>query len=60
MRVGHTADTVSHTTGRTMAPQNDELSSHRTRTNRRPEPAPSTAAATAVLEPGSTADDAPR
>ncbi|WP_302847398.1 hypothetical protein [Curtobacterium sp. MCBA15_001] len=34
-----------------MAPQNDELSSHRTRTNRRPEPATTTTAATAVLEP---------
>jgi hypothetical protein len=33
-----------------MAPQSDDLSSHRTRTNRRPEPATSTAA-TAVLEP---------
>ncbi|MCY1694950.1 MULTISPECIES: hypothetical protein [unclassified Curtobacterium] len=29
----------------------DELSSHRTRTNRRPEPVPATTAATAVLEP---------
>ncbi|MFZ6992977.1 hypothetical protein ACO0E1_13885 [Curtobacterium sp. RRHDQ66] len=34
-----------------MAPQNDELSSHRTRTNRRPEPVQSTTSATAVLEP---------
>ncbi|WP_413602208.1 hypothetical protein [Curtobacterium sp. Curtsp57] len=34
-----------------MAPQDDELSSHRTRTNRRPEPVQSTTSATAVLEP---------
>ncbi|WIB34736.1 MULTISPECIES: hypothetical protein [unclassified Curtobacterium] len=34
-----------------MAPQNDELSSHRTRTNRRPEPVSTGAAATAVLDP---------
>jgi hypothetical protein len=34
-----------------MAPQNDELSSHRTRTNRRPEPVSTSTAATAVLEP---------
>lgn len=41
-----------------MAPQNDELSSHRTRTNRRPEPAPTTATATAVLEPADATDQA--
>jgi len=34
-----------------MASQNDELSSHRTRTNRRPEPVPVTTASTAVLDP---------
>ncbi|WP_267237973.1 hypothetical protein [Curtobacterium sp. VKM Ac-2865] len=34
-----------------MTLRTDELSSHRTRTNRRPEPAPATTAATAVLEP---------
>jgi hypothetical protein len=34
-----------------MTSQNDELSSHRTRTNRRPEQDASTTAATAVLEP---------
>jgi hypothetical protein len=34
-----------------MAPQDDELSSHRTRTNRRPEPASVNTAATAVLDP---------
>jgi len=33
-----------------MTPQNDELSSHRTRTNRRPEHVPATTASTAVLD----------
>lgn len=32
-----------------MASQNDELSSHRTRTNRRPEPVPAATAATGVI-----------
>ncbi|WP_260855619.1 hypothetical protein [Curtobacterium sp. 9128] len=38
-----------------MAPQDDELSSHRTRTNRRPEPVPTTSA-TAVLDPADAPD----
>lgn len=33
-----------------MASQNDELSSHRTRTNRRPEPVPVATAATGVAD----------
>ncbi|WP_260981244.1 hypothetical protein [Curtobacterium pusillum] len=33
-----------------MTPQNDELSSHRTRTNRRPAEAPVTTGATAALD----------
>ncbi|MFJ3380399.1 hypothetical protein ACIPJ2_08310 [Curtobacterium sp. NPDC090217] len=42
-----------------MAPQNDELSSHRTRTNRRPDTDQTATASTAVLEPLSV-DDEPR
>ena len=34
-----------------MALQNDELSSHRTRTNRRPEQVSTSTASTAVLDP---------
>ncbi|GAA1493333.1 hypothetical protein GCM10009627_16790 [Curtobacterium herbarum] len=49
--VGLPADTVSHLPGPMMTLHTDELSSHRTRTNRRPEPLPATTAATAVLEP---------
>jgi hypothetical protein len=33
-----------------MTPQNDELSSHRTRTNRRPDDVPATTSSTAVLD----------
>ena len=40
-----------------MTPQNDELSSHRTRTNRRPEPAATTTSSTAVLEPTDAPDN---
>lgn len=39
-----------------MAPTNDELSSHRTRTNRRPEAVPVTTSSTAVLDAPDTAE----
>jgi DTW domain-containing protein YfiP len=39
-----------------MALQNDELSSHRTRTNRLPEPVSTATAATAVLDPIDSAE----
>ena len=41
-----------------MASQNDELSSHRTRTNRRPSELPVTTASTAVLD-APTAEQTP-